>query len=167
MPVPIKSLQSVLLAASYIFGELKISKPGMKLGEKKENDKYNKKIAKIIAKDVPDSSGKFTINDADAADETRIIQQDMNGQVIEIKTVDLCKRVEDKVIKEADNYMGRGGQAERVSKVTLDSITSYNQKLVNHQEIKKSELRKLLHHERLYKMMKVGAARYRVGSTTP
>ena len=81
----------------------------------------------------------------------------MNGQGIEVKSVDLCKRVEDKVIKEADDDMGRGGQAERGSKVTLDSITSYNQKLVTHQESKKSELCKLLRHERLYKMMKVGS----------
>ena len=79
MSVPIKSLQSVPLAASYIFGELKISKAGTKLGKKKENDKYNQKIAKSIAKDVPDYSGKYTINDADAAEETRIIQQDITA----------------------------------------------------------------------------------------
>ena len=84
MPVPIKLLQSVPLAASYIFGELKISKPGTKLGKKKENDKYNQKIAKSIAKDVPGYSGKYTINDDNAAEETRIIQHDMNGQVIEV-----------------------------------------------------------------------------------
>ena len=97
MPVPIKSLRSVPLAASYIFCELKISKPGTKLGKKKEDDEHNRKIAKSIAKDAPGYSDKYTINDANAAEETRIIQQDMNGQGIEVRSVDLCKRVEDKV----------------------------------------------------------------------
>ena len=74
MLVPIKPLQSVALAASYIFGELNISKLGTKLSKKKENDKYNWKTVKSITKDVPGYSGKYTINDADVAEETRIIQ---------------------------------------------------------------------------------------------
>ena len=36
MPVPIKSLQSVPFAASYIFGELGVSKPGAKKGKAKK-----------------------------------------------------------------------------------------------------------------------------------
>ena len=75
MPVPIQSLQSVRLAASDIFGELKISKPGTKLGKKKENDEYNRKISKSIAKDGPGYSGKYTINYANDAEESRTIQQ--------------------------------------------------------------------------------------------
>ena len=75
--VPIKSLQSVPLAASYVSGELKISKPGMKLGKKKDNNEYNQKISKRIAKDVPGFSGEYTIDDVDDAQETRIIQQDI------------------------------------------------------------------------------------------
>ena len=47
MPLPIKSLQSVPLAASYVFGELKILKPDSKLGKKKMDDEYTRPSQKV------------------------------------------------------------------------------------------------------------------------
>ena len=157
MPVPIQSLQSVPFTTSYIFGELKISKPGTKLGKKKTDDEYTRTIAKGIAKDIPGYSGRYKINDADAAEESEIMRQDMSDQGKEKKSIDLCKRVDDKVAAEAlrndTNTNTRNGE----SKVSLATITSYNNNLVQHEPTSKATLQKLIRHERLHKMMEDGA----------
>ncbi len=43
MPVPIKSLKSLPLAALCVFGDLKVSKSGSKIGQKKRDKKQKKK----------------------------------------------------------------------------------------------------------------------------
>ncbi len=157
MPPPIKSLQSVPFAASYVFGELKISKPGTKLGKKKTDDEYTRTIAKGIARDIPGYSGRYKINDADAAEESEIMRLDMSGQVKEKKSIDLCKRVDDKVAAEALRNDTNTNTTNGESKVSLATITSYNNNLVQHEPTSKATLRKLIRHERLHKMMEDGA----------
>ena len=141
MPVPVKSLQSMPLAASYIFGQLKISRPGSKFGKKKGSDEYTQKIAKSIAEDTPGYSRKCTINNTDATEELRIIQQDISGNTGDFKSVDLCKRIGNKVANETDDNIVASGTTKIRSKVTLYSITLYNQKLATRKESKKSALR--------------------------
>ena len=75
----------------------------------------------------------------------------------EVKNIDLCKRIEDKVANEIENNTIVSCTARIKFKVTLDGITSYNEKLATQQESDKSTLRKLLRHERLHKMMKAGS----------
>jgi hypothetical protein len=156
MPVPIKSLQSVPLAASYVFGELKISKPGSKLGKKKKDDAYTRKIAKSIADDIPGYSGKYTIDEADADEETRIMNEDLVGNDgrKDVKNIDLCGRIDQKLEKAANE---RSASTKNDTKVTMASITEFNQKLVTKKVGNKTELRQLLRHERLYQMMESGA----------
>ena len=141
MPVPRKSLQSVSLAASYCFGQLKISTPSSKFGRKKESNKYTRKIAKSIAEDVPGYSGNYTINDTDATEELRGIQQDMSSNTMNVKIIDLYRRIGDKVANGTDDNTVISGTTKIRSKVTLDSITLYNQKLATRKESKKSALR--------------------------
>ena len=80
MPVPIKSLQSFPLAASYVFGKLKVSRPGSKAGKKKTDANYAKKIAKNIASDIPGYSGRYKITDADAAEGEQSHRRGCGGQ---------------------------------------------------------------------------------------
>ena len=99
MPVPIKSLQSVPFAASYVFDELKVSKSGGKRGvsnqkqKKKEEESYISIIAKGLAKDVPGYSGKYTINEEDTTEENRLMQEDA-ARSVGIKSIDLCAHAE-------------------------------------------------------------------------
>ena len=58
---------------------------------------------------------------------------------------------------ETENNIVVSCTAQVKSKVTLDSITSYSEKLATQQESDKSNLRKLLQRERLHKMMKAGS----------
>ena len=87
MPVPIKFLQSVPFAASFVFGELELSTPGGKKGTKKKST--NKKsdngtepeiisaIARRLAQDLPEYSSRNQSNkDGDATEEARIMQED-------------------------------------------------------------------------------------------
>ena len=154
MPVPIKSLQSLPLAASYVFGELKISKPGTKEGKKKKYDAYTKKVAKSIAADVPGYSGKYTINEADATEETAILNEDLLNKVKETKSIDLCKLVQHKLgLNSGDHH---GASAKRSSKVTMESIAVFNNNLVDKPKSDKEALRQLLRHYRLHRMMIAG-----------
>ena len=95
MPVPIKSLQSVPFAASYVFDELEVSKSGGKRGvskqkqKKKEEENYISIIAKGLAKDVPRYSGKYTINEEGATNENQLIQEHA-ARSAGIKSIDLC-----------------------------------------------------------------------------
>ena len=130
MLVPIKSLQSVPLAASCNFGQLTISRQGSKFGRKKKIDEYTRKIAKSIAEDVPGYSGNYTINGIDATEELRITQRDMSSNTMDVKSIDLCRRIGDKVANETDDNTVVSGTTKIRSKVTLDSITLHNQKLV-------------------------------------
>ena len=62
MPVPIKSLQNVPFAASFVFGKLRVSKPGRKVGKKKVagvgKDDYSKislqmkKIQRLCSRNI-------------------------------------------------------------------------------------------------------------------
>ena len=154
MPVPIKSLQSLPLAASYIFGELKISKPGTRKGKKKKDDAYTKKVAKSLAADLPGYSGKYAINGADAAEETAILNENLLKKPKEEKNIDLCRRVQEKL------RLNSGGSHHPKkmgpSKVTMESIAAYNNNLVDKPKSNKEALRQLLRHERLHRMMKDG-----------
>ena len=123
MPVPIKSLQSVPFAASYIFGELGVSKPGAKKGKQKtirdesnleEDDNEDEDpnapdvisaIAKSLAEGLPGYSsegipGYSSVsqssinNDNDASEETRIMDQDAEATSIDVKSIDLYAMLE-------------------------------------------------------------------------
>ena len=86
MPFPLKCLQSGSIAVSYIFGQLKNSRPGSQFGKKKESNEYTWKIAKYISEDVLGYSRNYIINDTDAIEESRIIQQDMSSNTIDVNS---------------------------------------------------------------------------------
>ena len=174
MPVPIKSLQSVPFAASYIFGELEVSKPGAKQGKKKqvrdENDSDEdddpetiSAIARGIAEDLPgyasqgvpgySSTRQSNSIDDDASEERRIMERDAQSTSTDKKNVDLCQMLE------SEMSMGLASSNSKVNKakVTLADLTQYNLELVSGQESDANILRKYLRHERLYMMMKEGS----------
>ena len=68
---------------------------------------------------------------------------------MDVKIVDLCKRIRDKVVGETDENTVISGTTKTRSKVTLDSITLYNQNMATQKESNKLALRKLLWHGRL------------------
>mmetsp|Transcript_24038 Transcript_24038/g.34371 ORF Transcript_24038/g.34371 Transcript_24038/m.34371 type:complete len:356 (-) Transcript_24038:74-1141(-) len=154
MPVPIKSLQSVPFAASFVFGKLRVSKPGKKGGKiGKGQDAYSKKLAKSIAKDIPGYSGKYAINDEDAAAETELLNNELTQKSKDVKSTDLCKRV--------DEWVGMKGVSDNSTtnndaKVSMETINTYNQALVENEEARKVVLQKYIRHERLYQMMHSG-----------
>ncbi len=154
MPVPIKSLQSVPFAASFVFGKLRVSKPGRKGGKiGKGQDAYSKKLAKSIAKDIPGYSGKYAINDEDAVAETELLNNELTQKSKDVKSTDLCKRV--------DEWVGMKGVSDNSTtnndaKVSMETINTYNQALVENEEAPKVVLQKYIRHERLYQMMRSG-----------
>ncbi|KAL7548740.1 hypothetical protein ACHAWF_017202 [Thalassiosira exigua] len=151
MPVPIKSLQSFPLAASYVFGQLRVSRPGSKLGKKKSDADYAKSIANNIASDIPGYSGRYKITDADAMAESKTIAVDLKARGSNVKSIDLCQRIAEKVNDEKDTSRRRKNND---AKVTIAGITSYNQNLVAERPTNKVALRKYHRHERLHRMMK-------------
>ena len=83
MPVPIKSLQSVPIAASYVFRDLQISQPGSKTGSKRSNptndidDKGNmiSNFAKDLASEVHGYSESINVDESDALEEGRLLDE--------------------------------------------------------------------------------------------
>ena len=139
----------------HVFGTLKTSKPGTKCGKKKDEDDYTSKMAKNIASCVPGYSGKYSINNADAIEETQILDKDADTQgETDIKNVDLCQRIVRKLILAKSNPDTNAKINDM--KVTLEDVTSFDQNLITQQENDQSMLRKHLRHERLYLMMKNG-----------
>ena len=53
---------------------------------------------------------KYNINDTDAKEETRIIQQDTDGKTTKVNSIDLNKRTGDKVANETDGNRGGIGR---------------------------------------------------------
>ena len=160
MPISIKSLQSVPFAASHVFGELtKVSKPGSRGGSKKSDDEYTRQVASGISSEIPGYSGAYNFNDDDATDETRLMNEDLISVDTlhnDAKSVDLCARV-DMEVKKSMREERRESDTNKKAKVTSESITSYNQKLVCNEESPREILQKYLQHERLYRMMQRGA----------
>ena len=98
MPIPIKSLQSVPFPASFVFGELEVSKSGGKKGIKKSNtDKQSEEdtdtisaIARRIAADLPGYSSSNKPNtDEDAVETSRLMQEDAVSPK-DVKSISLC-----------------------------------------------------------------------------
>ena len=152
MPVPIKSLQNMPFAASYIFGELKISKSGSKHGRKKQDDDINRRIAKRLAKDLPGYSGKPIVTDEDAEDEGKILKEALDKRVIDEKSINLCKKVDDK-FSGCEESHATTAKSNR-TKVTNEDLETYNERLVANTYDSRERLRKLYRHERMYRMMK-------------
>lgn len=153
MPVPIKSLQSVPFAASFVFGKLRVLSPGGKVGRVKDN--YSKKLAKSIAKDIPGYSGKYTIDDEDAAGETELLNNELTQKKNDVKSIDLCQRVDEWMKSMGVSDMSNT-TTNNEGKVPMATIHSYNQTLVANEESPNAILQKYIHHERLYQMMKSG-----------
>ena len=179
MPVPIKSLQSVPFAASYIFGELGVSKPGAKKGKQKtirgqsileededqDEDPNDRGVISAIAKSLAEvlpgyssegipgysSVSQSSINDVnDASEETRIMNADTETST-DTKSIDLCAMLN-------ENLRCTSCQQSKVNtaKVTLADLTKYNLDLVVGHENDAATLQKYLRHERLHVMMKEG-----------
>jgi len=156
MPVPIKSLQSVPFAASYVFGELEVSKVSKAGGKEGTNDNergYVSAIARGIARDVPGYSESTSRGDDDAIEESRIILEDAQSTE-DVKSIDLCTRMDD-YLKNEKQSVG-GDTKENKAKVTLKDLTDYNLELVNGNDSDETILRKYIRHERLYGLMKDG-----------
>ena len=76
------------------------------------------------------------------------MQQDIDNDTQEVKTTDLCKRIKDKVVDEIENNTIVSYSAQIKSKVILDSITTYNTHLTTQKGSDKSNLCKILQHQR-------------------
>ena len=159
MPVPIKSLQSVPFATSFIFGDLEVSKPGAKQGKKKqvrdENDSNEDEdpemisaIARSLAEDLPgyasqgvpgySSASQSNRLDDDASEERRIMEHDAQSTSTDKKSVNLCRMLESEL------GIGIAISKSKVNKakVTLADLTQYNLELVSGQESDANILRK-------------------------
>ena len=58
----------------------------------------------------------------------------MSNKTTEVKNIDLSKMIKCKVANETDENTGDSGRRKKEPKVTLESITSYNQKLATQRE---------------------------------
>lgn len=157
MPVPIKSLQNVPFAASFVFEKLRVSIPGGKVGTEKGKSSKEKElvktIAKGIAKDIPGYSEQYETNDADAVGETDLMNKDLDQRNKDVKSIDLCKRVDDWM---ESRGVSDNNTTNNDAKVSMETINSYNQDLVANEEDPKAMLQKYIRHERLYQMMRSG-----------
>ena len=100
MPEPIKSLQNLPLAASYVFHDLEVAQPGAKKGKKRkqEHRQIIKRIANRLAADVPGYSGEwYKVNDDDAAEEFEAFLESRQESKSDVKIVNLCQKVDDQV----------------------------------------------------------------------
>jgi len=95
-----------------------------------------------------------TGGDKGRSEEGKTIAAELDTNGPEVKSIDLCKRVAEKVANETDTSKR---SINKESKVTMASITSYNNNLVAQRPTDKAALRQLHRHERLYKMMEDGA----------
>ena len=121
MPVLVKSLQSVHFTASCVFGELEVSKTGIKQGMEKDNSGKKKKnegngdlishIAKSLTEDVPEYSGQYIINDADDTEETRAMNGDLDFKRNDMKSIDLCAILKEMPVLASDNN-GENGSSD-------------------------------------------------------
>ena len=92
-----------------------------------------------MAKDVPGYSGNYTIDDKDAVEESRLIQEDY-GIETSVESVDLCEQLDVELI----NFQPNHTNTNRNVRVTLESITEHNNLLVDNKNTNEEELRKLL-----------------------
>jgi len=161
MPIPIKSLQSVPFPASFVFGELEVSKPGGKKGIKKSNTSKQSEddtdtisaIARRIAADLPGYSSSNEPNtNEDAVEESRLMQEDAVSSK-DIKSISICAKME---ILFVEARIGEGSSKVNKTKVTLADLTKYNQELVTGKESNEEILRKYIRHECIYRMMEGG-----------
>ena len=160
MPVPIKTLQSIPFAASYVFGDLGVSRPGSKQGSIKKDSANNassdedvlSKIAKKIAKDIPGYTESNGIDNEDAARENELLDEGLHNRryATDVNSLDLCCRLNGMI----EGYSKESGSNLLTGKVTSNTVKEYNQNLVDNEENNKDILVKNLQHERLYKMMK-------------
>jgi len=165
MPVPIKSLQNIPFASSYVFGELEVSKLGGKSGVSKsinnteDNERdYVSAIARSLADDVPGYSESTSrgnnVNDDDAIEESRIMHEDAETSTEDVKSIDLCNRMNGYLNNEKQDISCDAKISK--SKVTLKDLTDYNLDLVDAKDSNEITLQKYARHERVYLMMKDG-----------
>ena len=109
-------------------------------------------MAKHIASNIPGYSRKYSINDADAAEERRILDEELGGN--NAKDADLCGRIDCKVILSTSSESSNSKENE--SKVTIADITSYTHNLVTKQKSNGPIPRRRHWHDRLHLMMKDG-----------
>ena len=160
MPVPIKTLQSIPFAASYVFEDLGVSRPGAKQGSIKKDSENNassgedvlSKIAKKIAKDIPGYTESNEIDNEDTAKENELLDEGLHNRryATDVNSLDLCCRLNGMI----EAYSKESGSNLLTGKVTSNTLKEYNQNLVDNKENNKDILVKNLQHERLYKMMK-------------
>ena len=80
------------------------------------------------------------------------VNEDTNNGSQDVKIIDLCKRVYEKVEGVIKN---KGGESKYgKTQVTMSDLAQYNDRLVNEKDSDQLSLRKYLCHERLYRMMK-------------
>lgn len=156
LPEPIKSLQNVPLAVSYVFGDLTVSKPGRKKGgkrnksHKKNKSKENAKTAgRNIARHIPGYSNNYRVNDDDAIEETRLMNEALagDGEECGCTSVDLCQRLSEKLNEHLDN------ETKTSDKVSLEYIKKYNNELVHAKDSDEIVLGKLFRHKHLFGMI--------------
>mmetsp|Transcript_54877 Transcript_54877/g.116590 ORF Transcript_54877/g.116590 Transcript_54877/m.116590 type:complete len:195 (+) Transcript_54877:228-812(+) len=104
-------------------------------------------------KEHPGYSSKYQIDDLDAVEETRLVEEAMIEDAKDASSVELCKRLNDKL---KSNTTSSAGAKVNTSKVTVEDVTKFNLELVDRQDSDACRLRKLVRHERLYNMMKDG-----------
>lgn len=160
MPVPIKSLQSVPIPASYVFRDLRISQPGFRKGSKRNNltddidneENMMASLAKDIASEVYGYSESTDINDLDDLEESRLLDEGLQDlrHTSCVKSIDLCSKVDDLIVSESKSVEINNS----AKKVTSTALNEYNQRLVDNHEDDDELLLKNLQHERLYKMTK-------------
>ena len=151
MPEPIKSLQNLPLATSFVFEELDVSAPGGKRGQKRKRDakRVISKIAKLLASEVPGytTDERYAFNEEDAQIEFDTHVRDRRDNSKDIKVVDLCQMVADQV----EQY---NGMPVNAAKVRTSMIEDKNREKVNRPMTDVGMLRKLLQHDRLHQMMR-------------
>ena len=149
MPEPIKSLQNLPLAASYVFHNMEVSRPGAKMAKKREKQHRQiiKRIANRLAADVPGYSGEwYKVNNDDAAEEFEALLQSQQESKSDVKIVDLCQKVDDQVKL-------HGSLPNNPRKVTTSLTEQYNTHLIHKVRDGSDLLQKYLRHERLYQLM--------------
>ena len=149
MPPPIKSLQNLPLAAANVL---------------KSEKSASKAIGKAIAKEVRGYSAKKDSDESAADDEMAALQSDLKAGR-DVKSIDLCQRLDDhlqqsKETKAIDgeinsrNVQVRDAATKtKSSRVTADDIHKFNRDVVHKTLPPKRQYVKLVRHKCLQEMM--------------
>ena len=149
MPLPIKSLQNLPIPAVMVF--------------KSRTRKTTKAIGRQIAKEVPGYSAvDDNCKDTDEKDEMTALQNDLE-EGKEVKSINLCKWLDDHLDGSKDVMQIDGGDVAGVdtkvtAKITSDDILihKFNQDIVHPSPTTSRRCEKLLRHNRIQQMMNDG-----------